>query len=512
MIQQFRYINDHTFVYGPEGRWHIIGITHTDPADPSEEVNLAHAVSAAGNVSAAGEWVDAKRPFAMGAVWPPETVLWAPYVLFSKESGLYHMFYCGGGPDRAQFQIRLAVSADLYRWARKGTLFTGGVDGRDPMVLDLGPVGSTSNPTWPFRYLIYYCGTVPDDPSQSNVSHVTYYRTSSDLSSWSPVAGVAFDGGFDGNNFGGPTESPFVVRRGDRFYLFTGAWDGSYTQTRVFLSSDPTSFGSVPAATAVQVGAVTSHAPEVIRDLSGGWWLSSAGWGAGGVSFAPLTWTDGCGDGGDDGSADGCVTNLPIPTRRPPAPPQFVTNLQPPFVASTERTPPQFVATSSGLVAGDPLDNAFYVSSSRVSSELFLSCTVTISLITTNGNPTSNTSSEWAAVGSAAGLVFAVSDPSDPMAGSTVVNLFTNLGGGVKLFDLPYQQLQTTPQQIEQESDYLLAVNASQKGVQAFLNGMQVLNYQPPQPLNITGYIGVYVWQAAAIFQNLQCVLGPTKK
>lgn len=33
------YINDHCFTMGPGGVWHMYGITHTDPADPEEEVN-----------------------------------------------------------------------------------------------------------------------------------------------------------------------------------------------------------------------------------------------------------------------------------------------------------------------------------------------------------------------------------------------------------------------------------------------------------------------------------------
>lgn len=84
--------------------------------------------------------------------------------------------------------------------------------------------------------------------------------------------------------------------------------------TRVFLSTNPYSFGSVPLGTAQQVGEIGSHAPEVIsvlamfssrhpasdfsreqvvRDASGNWFVTRAGWGQGGLFMAPLTWFDG---------------------------------------------------------------------------------------------------------------------------------------------------------------------------------------------------------------------------
>lgn len=124
------YINDHTIIYGPGSTWHMIGITHSESADPGFEVNLAHAVSTNGLF---GNWM--KEPFALGAQLP-ETHLWAPHIIF--HDNLWHMFYCGGGDDRANYLLNEAVSTDLWNWKRLGTVFTGGVDGRDPMVLNLG--------------------------------------------------------------------------------------------------------------------------------------------------------------------------------------------------------------------------------------------------------------------------------------------------------------------------------------------------------------------------------------
>jgi hypothetical protein len=132
-----------------------------------------------------------------------------------------------------------------------------------------------------------------------------------------------------GSAAGGPTESPFVVRRGSNYYLFSGSWNGmrlrervsnllvvvssfflidafflsflvfdcnlrilicfsviflahshvkGYSDTRVFLSQSPFTFGSVPLGTVVQVGEIPSHAPEIVRDFDGTWYITRAGW------------------------------------------------------------------------------------------------------------------------------------------------------------------------------------------------------------------------------------------
>ena len=67
------YINDHTVVRSVEdGSWHMIGITHAEPADPLHEVDLAHAVAP----SLHGPW--AKQPFALSVDSDyGETHLWA---------------------------------------------------------------------------------------------------------------------------------------------------------------------------------------------------------------------------------------------------------------------------------------------------------------------------------------------------------------------------------------------------------------------------------------------------
>jgi hypothetical protein len=59
-------------------------------------------------------------------------------------------------------------------------------------------------------------------------------------------------------------------------------------RAQVFVSADPFHWDSEK-----KVGDIPAHAAEVIQDADGKWYVSRAGWGKGGVYFAPLTWKDG---------------------------------------------------------------------------------------------------------------------------------------------------------------------------------------------------------------------------
>ena len=71
------YVNDHTFILGTN--WNIIGITHTNPADPSYEVNLAHSISNS-TILYNNSNLFSQQPFILGAKYP-ETHIWAPHIL-----------------------------------------------------------------------------------------------------------------------------------------------------------------------------------------------------------------------------------------------------------------------------------------------------------------------------------------------------------------------------------------------------------------------------------------------
>ena len=258
------YINDHTIIQGEDGIWHLFGITHAEPADPGDEKTFAHAIATS---LTQRDWQKMPPALTADAAYG-ETFLWAPYVI--RWDGMYWMFYCGGAEDPTNFQIRLATSTDLYTWVRHPEpLFTDGYDGRDPMVLSV-------DGTW----VLYYTAT--SDPHGG--AHVVAYRTSDDLVHWGERQ-IAFVDPSSGTG-GGPTESPFVVAREGSYYLFTGPRPG-YVGTDVFRSDDPFSFDIDD-----QVGHIASHAAEIVRDVDGDMYVTSAGWGQQGVYLSAVRWCE----------------------------------------------------------------------------------------------------------------------------------------------------------------------------------------------------------------------------
>lgn len=257
------YINDHTVIRDRAGRWHLFGITHPEPADPWNETRFAHATAE----HLLGPWT--KQPPALDVDREyGETHLWAPYVLDSGAE--YVMFYDGGGEDRTATAMNTATSTDLRNWTRhpRGPVFRDGYDARDPMVLRLDD-----------RWVMYYCAT--SEPAGGN--HIVAYRTSTDLVHWSDRA-IAYADPSTGTG-AGPTESPFVVRHNGFWYLFIGPRP-DYVGTDVFRSDDPLHFRVQD-----RVGHIEAHAAEIITDGADRW-ITTAGWGQGGVHIAPLYFDD----------------------------------------------------------------------------------------------------------------------------------------------------------------------------------------------------------------------------
>lgn len=269
-------VNDHTFVQGPDHTWHLFGITHPKPLswenDPGRQ--LAHATAA--NLLE-NPWQT--QPFAVKRDWDKhrELLLWAPHVI--RHEGTYYMFVCVGAPDNnhSRYRIQLLTSPDLKEWTRHpdNPMVVDGFDGRDPFVTRLGD-----------QWVMYY--TANSTPECGN--HTVASVTSTNLVHWSnrrtvfthPRAG----------SFGGPTESPFVVRRGSNYYLF--ACDNDWTD--VYVSPDPFHWEFAAKNTRLH-----SHASEIVRDTDGKWFISHAGWMSGPLKLAPLRWSDGL---------DGAPTNI----------------------------------------------------------------------------------------------------------------------------------------------------------------------------------------------------------
>lgn len=273
------YFNDHSFVRDREsGEWHLYGITHPEPGSPHDEKVFGHASADALTQS---PWKE--HPFALAATGadtdpgePGDSYIWAPDVVF--HGGTYYMFFTGNAPEPdSPNKIQLATSTDLKHWTRHpgNPLFEEGLGARDMMVTRVRD-----------QWVMYYLGT-SSEPERGN--YIVAYRTSDDLLHWSDRK-VAFRHP-DTSVHAAPTESPFVVRNGNDWYMFMCCGEGNnygseYRKTTVYRSNDPFDFDIDDRA-----GAIDAHAAEVIKDGNGDWYVSHAGWGQGGVYLAPLDFT-----------------------------------------------------------------------------------------------------------------------------------------------------------------------------------------------------------------------------
>jgi beta-fructofuranosidase len=270
------YFNDHTFIKDASGLWHIFGITNPEPTIPlnyqvETEDQFGHATST--TLDDISQWHKVTN-FALTASGT-ETHLWAPHIV-KGPNNLYYMFYAGGGANNQTQQINYATSTNLTAWNKMGTIFTDGYQARDPMLLwDQGLN----------KWIMYYTATkVP----QTSSPYIVAYRTANqDFTNWSG-RGIAFEDPKTGTD-AGPTESPFVIKRGNLYYLFIGPRPyhfpyvpPDYPDTDVFVSSVPTSFSPTNL-----VGHIAAHAAEVVDDGSK-LWVSDTGWAKGGVYLAEL--------------------------------------------------------------------------------------------------------------------------------------------------------------------------------------------------------------------------------
>jgi hypothetical protein len=192
------------------------------------------------------------------------------------------MFYCAGSTDDTRYKLHLATSDDLKTWTRhqQNPMIIDGFHARDPFILKIGEI-----------WVMYYTAT--SRPSGGH--HIVACKTSDDLIHWSGRR-VVFRDPSKGKR-GGPCESPFVVRRGEYYYLFIGPRE-EYVGTDVFRSKNPFEWSITD-----KVGHIQSHAAEVVRDMDGKWYISHCGVDQYGLYLAPLNWND---------SLDGASSSLPI--------------------------------------------------------------------------------------------------------------------------------------------------------------------------------------------------------
>ncbi|WP_158969826.1 family 43 glycosylhydrolase [Paraglaciecola sp. L3A3] len=260
--------NDHTFIKGDAGLWHIFGITHPYvPPSPKSGVHEGEMASfhAVSTVTSFKQSILNDHYVDQAKVLPPHERPGEPLSNHAptivKKNGLFHMIY---GPS----PIRLAVSKDLYKWQVKGNLFSEKDGARDPSLLFHDG-----------QYYLVYC-------TQKSVA----LRTSTDLVNWSEPKII-----FTANTY--DPESPSLIFHNNTFYLFVcswnGIWDGkeiqgAYQQTTYVLNSnDPVDFG---LGDEKQITTLQGHAPEIFQDENGDWYISSAEWPNRGVSVDSLVW------------------------------------------------------------------------------------------------------------------------------------------------------------------------------------------------------------------------------
>ncbi len=256
--------NDHTFIKGPDNRWHCFGITKPDNYTTDEihegEGLCFHAIAPNGefkDVLISESWLDQPKFSTSGSGW-------APYGL--RTGDVYSLVSSNKGH---------AQSKDLFNWIDKGDLLIKG-KGRDPNVIY-------------FNKTYYYIRC-----NDTTIDMVT----SKDFINWTDPITI-----FNAPNPGWHLESPSLLRHNGTFYLFWCLWDSSGKapklpslyddhdadsfdyRTYVYTSDDPTNFHNKKP-----IAELKAHAPEIIKDENGDFYISSADYPQRGINVARLIW------------------------------------------------------------------------------------------------------------------------------------------------------------------------------------------------------------------------------
>lgn len=260
------YVNDHT-VFRDKNGWRLIGITAKGAVGATHE---RYFINATGS--------NLLEPFReVCKSIDTGTLCWSPCVI--EHNNIFFMFY---GPS----PTKMAVSLDCVEWFGYEINLNAPFFAchRDHFVM------KTDESEW----LMYVSGITPDGGGSiaclassdlKNWDFCSYALTSAENAPLKPAWGAL--------------ESPYVVKRGNLYYLFVTYTDCSastYNNTLVFVSENPKDFGTC-CGTAKKVTSLNAHAPEII-ECDGEWFITTCGWRGnpmphdGCVSIARLKWVD----------------------------------------------------------------------------------------------------------------------------------------------------------------------------------------------------------------------------
>ncbi len=259
------YINDHSVIYNPIQKiWHMFGIV-------KGKKSFIHLTA---DSLSQPKWIEIKHFTDSGEE------IWAPHII--AEKGKYFMFYTRIGVPR---QLVCVESTDLWNWSEPRLIMASrtpaGTDAKnkDPMIMK-------DNGQW----IMYF------SMMKNAEKWVVGYSTSSDLQKWSKPQIC-----FDEDSSMPSVESPFVVKRGNYYYIFISARPWPYGYMEVFRSTSPYAWKITD-----KVKWMDWHAPEIVRDLDGKWYITLCGYEPerNGFSVWPLFWND---------YMDDAETSVPVP-------------------------------------------------------------------------------------------------------------------------------------------------------------------------------------------------------
>ena len=256
--------NDHTFIKGPKGCWHCFGVTRPNDVLDDETYEAEglsfHALAPAGDLEEAflpETWVDQPKFSVAGSGEAPHAIkIGDSYKLISSSKGQ-------------------ASSMDLYNWKDNGKLqIKDGI--RHPNIL-----------YWEGTYYLVRCN-----------NRAVNIVTSTDFLNWTDPINI-----FEAPVESWQCESPTLIRYNNSFYLFWclrdtspsrekllalykdhAPWSYDY-RTFVYVSETPTDFNNTKP-----IAQLKAHAPEILQDEKGNWFISSADYPRRGINLARLEW------------------------------------------------------------------------------------------------------------------------------------------------------------------------------------------------------------------------------